>query len=165
MLDLLGWCHWLEATPMGTSIRESQWLFPAIETVHLIGISMLVGSTSILDLRLLGVSLKKTPIATLTAMVLPWAWIGFTTQLVTGFLLFSAEATQVYTDWVFRIKMLLIAAAGINALAFHLTTNRRATQWENNLVMPMGAKIAGLSSILLWCGVVFAGRWIAFFFQ
>jgi len=163
MLDLLGWCQWLENTSFAAMMRDSTWLFPAVETVHLIGIVFLVGSTSVLDLRLLGFALKGTSISRLTDRVLPWAWIGFAIQLVTGFLLFASEATKTYPNEVFRLKMLMIAAAGINAMVFHLTTNRKAADWEKDHSTPMAAKFAGLASIVLWFGIVIAGRFIAYF--
>jgi hypothetical protein len=163
MFDLLGWCQWLQSTAPAASLRDSTWLFPAVETVHLIGIVLLVGSTSVLDLRLLGLTLQGTSIAKLTNRVLPWAWIGFAIQLVTGTLLFASEATKTYPNIVFRLKMLMIVAAGINAMVFHLTTNRRAAQWEHNRGTPIAAKIAGLVSIGLWFGIVIAGRFIAYF--
>jgi hypothetical protein len=163
MFNWLSWLQWLESTSPAVLMRDSMWLFPAVEAVHLIGIVFLVGSTSVLDLRLLGLALKGTSISRLTNRVLPWAWIGFTIQLVTGVLLFASEATATYTNGMFRLKMLMIAAAGINAMAFHLTTNRRAAEWENNRATPVAAKIAGLSSIVLWFGIVFAGRFIAYF--
>src|SRR5580765_4849775 len=98
MFDLLGWCQWLESTPPAALMRDSTWLFPAVETVHLIGIVFLVGSTSVLDLRLLGFALKGTSISKLTGRVLPWAWIGFAIQVATGFLLFASEATKTFPN-------------------------------------------------------------------
>jgi hypothetical protein len=165
MPDFMAWCRWLEATGFGTAMRDSLWLFPAVETLHLIGIVALVGSTSILDLRLIGLALPGTPIEALTRRVLPWAWFGFAIQLVTGFALFSSEAVRVYPNGPFRLKMLMIVAAGINAMIFHLTTNRRAAEWERDRTTPVAAKIAGLSSIVLWFGIVIAGRYIAYFFD
>ena len=163
MFDLPSWCQWLESTSPAALLRDSTWLFPAVETVHLIGIVLLVGSTSILDLRLLGVALQGTSLSRLTKRVLPWAWIGFAMQLLTGFLLFASEAVKTYSNGAFRLKMLMIVAAGINAMVFHLTTNRRAAEWENHRGTPVAAKIAGLTSLVLWFGIVIAGRFIAFF--
>jgi uncharacterized membrane protein len=163
MFNLLSWCHWLERTGPAGLLRDSTWVFPAVETLHLIGIVLLVGSTSVLDLRLLGWALPGTSISSLTRRVLPWAWVGFAIQLVTGVLLFASEATKTYPNAVFRLKMLLIVAAGVNAMVFHLTTNRQAEHWERNRTTPIAAKIAGLTSIALWFGIVIAGRFIAYF--
>jgi hypothetical protein len=84
-------CEWLEQTSVGTSIRESLWLFPIIETVHIFGIILLVGATSILDLRLMGLTFRDEPVSKLAQRFLPWAWAGFLIQVVTGLLLFSSE--------------------------------------------------------------------------
>ena len=89
-------CQWLEQTAVGTSIRESLWLFPIIETVHIFGIILLVGATSILDLRLMGLTFRDEPVSKLANQFLPWAWAGFLTQVITGLLLFSSEATKMY---------------------------------------------------------------------
>ena len=163
MPDFLSWCQWLENTPMSATLRDSLWLFPAIETVHLFGIVALVGSTAILDLRLMGLTLAGTPVPKLARRVLPWAWLGFGIQVATGFFLFASEASRVYLNPAFRFKMLMLAAAGLNALLFHVTTNRSAARWEGRSTTPMAAKIAGLSSLALWFAIVIAGRMIAYF--
>ena len=163
MPDFALYCRWLENTPMSTTLRDSLWLFPAIETIHLFGIVALVGSTAILDLRLLGFTLRGISVPKLARRVLPWAWLGFAIQVVTGFFLFASEASRVYLNPAFRFKMLMLAAAGLNALLFHVTTNRRAPEWEGGSATSVAAKIAGLSSLALWFGIVIAGRMIAYF--
>src|SRR6266481_5062225 len=107
-------CQWLEQTSIGTVIRESLWLFPVIETVHIFGIILLVGATSILDLRLIGLTFRDEAVSELAQRFLPWAWAGFLIQVVTGLLLFSSEATKMYGNLGFEIKMLMILVAGIN---------------------------------------------------
>jgi hypothetical protein len=162
MPNMLSLCRWLEHTWVGTSVRESLWLFPTIETLHLFGIVLLVGSTSALDLRLLGLSLRNQPVSNVAARLLPWAWVGFTVQIVTGILLFSSEATKCYINIAFRLKMLMILLAGINAMVFHWTAYRSVDKWDDAARTPIGAKVAGALSILFWFGIVAAGRWIAF---
>jgi hypothetical protein len=155
-------CVWLEQTSVGTSIRESLWLFPVIETVHIFGIILLVGATSILDLRLMGLTFRDEPVSKLVKRFIPWAWAGFVIQVVTGLLLFSSEATKMYGNLGFDIKMLLIAVAGLNAFVFHEMAYRSVGKWDNDPVAPIAARAAGLISILLWFGIVAAGRWIAY---
>jgi len=155
-------CQWLEQTAAGTSIRESLWLFPVIETVHIFGIILLVGATSILDLRLMGLTFRDEAVSKLAQRFLPWAWAGFTIQVVTGLLLFSSEATKMYGNLGFEIKMLLILVAGINAFVFHEIAYQSVGKWDNDPVAPLAARAAGLISILLWFGIVAAGRWIAY---
>jgi hypothetical protein len=155
-------CQWLERSSIGTAIRESTWLFPTIETLHIFGIILLVGSTSILDLRLLGWAFREDSVSQLARRYLPWTWAGFAIQLVSGFLLFASEATKMYGNPSFQLKMLLIALAGVNAFVFHTVAYRKVAMWDNAPVAPLGARFAGCFSILLWFGIVAAGRWIAF---
>ena len=156
-------CQWLENTSLGTAVRESGWLFPTIETGHLFGIISLVASTSILDLRLLNLAFRRESVSNLVNRCLPWAWSGFAIQVVTGFLLFSSEATKMYSSRVFQIKMLLILIAGLNGLAFHTLAYRRVAEWDNSRATPQAARLAGGVSILLWFGIVAAGRWISYY--
>jgi hypothetical protein len=160
---LFTFCQWLENTSLGTAVRESGWLFPTIETGHLFGIISLVASTSILDLRLLNLAFRRESVSNLAAKCLAWAWAGFAVQVVTGFLLFSSEATKMYSSRVFQIKMLLILLAGLNGLAFHMLAYRKVAQWDEAPVTPLSAKFAGCVSILLWFGIVAAGRWISYY--
>lgn len=155
-------CQWLESTAIGTSVRESLWEFPLIETVHIFGIILLVGSTSILDLRLMGLAFKEDTVSKLARQYLPWTWTGFVIQVVTGLLLFSSEATKMYDNPAFRLKMLMIALAGVNAFVFQSLAYKSVGKWEHDLVAPLSARFAGTFSILLWFGIVAAGRWIAY---
>ena len=155
-------CEWLEQTLVGTTIRESLWLFPVIETVHIFGIILLVGATSILDLRLMGLTFRDEPVSKLAGRFIPWALAGFITQVVTGLLLFSSEATKMYGNMGFKIKMSLIVIAGLNALIFHSIAYQSVGKWDRDPVGPVSARAAGLISILLWFGIVAAGRWIAY---
>jgi hypothetical protein len=162
MPDMLALCRWLEQTSVGAGIRESLWLFPAIETVHLLGMAALVGTVGVFDLRLLGRTLRRERVSELGRRLLPWTSGAFAVQVVTGVLLFSSEAVKVYTNPAFRLKMLLIFLAGVHALVFHWTVYRNVASWDDGAVLPVGAKVAGLVSILLWIGVVAAGRFIGF---
>ena len=144
-------------------MQNSLWPFPAMETIHIIGIVLLVASVTILDLRLLGVMLKQQPVSALTKRILPWAWTGFSIQVASGFLLFATEPEKLYVSIPFRLKMLMIVLVGVNALLFHGLVYRHVESWDTRADTPMGAKIAGCFSILLWIGIITAGRWIAFY--
>ena len=162
MPDLLPFCKWLEQTSLGAAVRESLWLFPAIETLHLLGMAALVGTIAVLDFRLLGWVMRRERFSQLAGRLLPWAWVGFATQVVTGGLLFSSEAVKVYTNPAFRLKLLLILLAGVHALIFHWTVYRDVATWDDSAVLPMGAKVSALVSVVLWIGIVAAGRFIGF---
>jgi hypothetical protein len=162
MPDLLTICKWLEQTALGSTARESLWLFPAIETVHLLGMAALVGTITVFDLRLLGWVMRRNRVSDLGGRLLPWTWVGFAVQVVTGVILFSSEAVKVGANPAFRLKMVLILLAGVHALIFHWTVYRKVAIWDDSAVLPAGAKIAGGTSILLWVGIVAAGRFIGF---
>ena len=159
---MLAVCKWLEQTPVSAAVRESLWLFPALETLHLLGMIVLVGTIGAFDLRLLGWMIRRQRVSELANRLLPWTWVGFAVQVVTGALLFSSEAAKVYTNPAFRLKMLMIVLAGLNALIFHLIVFRNVAAWDDREVTPFAAKFAGLVSILLWIGIVAAGRFIGF---
>ena len=161
-MNMFSFCQWLENSSWATAIHQSLWLFPMLETAHLFGIVSLVGATSALDLRLIGLTMKGEPVSRLARRLLPWAWAGLTIQVVTGFCLFASEATRCFENKAFRIKMVMLVLAGLNALIFHETVYRRVTTWDEAPATPLGAKFAGCCSILLWFGIVAAGRWIAF---
>src|SRR5438046_2552413 len=116
---MLLFCKWLEHTSVGAGIRESLWLFPAIETLHLLGMAALVGTTTVFDLRLLGWMLRRERVSELAGRLLPWSWAGFAVQLVTGALLFTSEAVKVYSNTAFRVKILFIFFAGVHVLSFY----------------------------------------------
>jgi hypothetical protein len=144
-------CQWLYVSGLGTGIRQSIWIFPIIETVHVLAITLLVGTVSILDLRLLGVILKDEAIVKIAQQVLPLTWAGFAVMFVSGFLLFSAEAADSYGNVAFRIKMLMIVIVGLNALVFH-----------RNPATVTRARLAGGVSLTMWTGIICAGRAIAY---
>jgi hypothetical protein len=146
---------------VGAAVRESIWLFPAIETLHLLGMALLVTTIIVFDLRLLGWILPQVRVSVFSRRLLPWTWLGFLLQVVTGLLLFSSETAKVYTNPAFRLKMMLILLAGIQALLFHFTIYRRVTSWDDSIT-PLAAKLSGIISILLWLAIVAAGRFIGF---
>jgi hypothetical protein len=153
---------WLEQTPVGASVRESLWLFPAVETAHLLAMSLLVISIAAFDLRLMGLAMRSVRVSELARRLFPWAWAAFAVQVVTGFLLFSSEATRMVVNPAFRVKMVLIGLAGVHAAVFRWIAGRDMPEWAAEAPTPIRAKVAGAISILLWVGVVAAGRWIGF---
>ena len=159
---MLEFCQWLEQTSVGSAIRQSLWLFPAIETIHLLGMAALLATITVLDLRLMGVAARRQPVSKLAARLIPWAWIGFAIQVITGTLLFSSEAVKIYPNPAFRLKMVLLLIAGVQALIFQTLISRKLFTWDDRPSLPLTAKIIGLTSILLWLGIVAAGRFIGF---
>jgi len=160
--DTLAFCKWLEQTHVGSSIRQSLWLFPAIETAHLLGMAVLFVAVATLDLRLLGWFLRRARVSDLARRLLPWIWAAFALQVLTGILLFSSEAVKLYDNPAFRLKLFLILLAGVQALVFQLTAFRNLAAWDDRPTLPLGAKLSGALSLLLWTAIVTAGRFIGF---
>jgi hypothetical protein len=155
-------CQWLDQTSVGSTIRQSLWLFPAIETIHLLGMAALVATITVLDLRLMGVAARRQPVSKLSARLIPCAWLAFAVQVITGTLLFSSEAVKIYPNPAFRLKMLLLLIAGVQALIFQTLVSRQLPAWDDRPSLPVAAKVIGVTSILLWLGIVTAGRFIGF---
>ena len=152
----------LQSTPMGTAIRESGWMFPMIECVHVLAITFVVGTIAMVDLRLLGLTSRGRAVTKLTTEILPWTWGGFVVAVTTGSLLFSSAAMKYFVNTPFRIKMGLLLLAGVNMMIFHVVTQRSINHWDEHPRTPVAAKVAGGLSLTFWCGVVAAGRWIGF---
>ncbi|HEV7691719.1 MAG TPA: DUF6644 family protein [Hyphomonadaceae bacterium] len=152
---------WLENLPFPTAIRESAWLYPIFETIHVMALALVVGSIATVDLRLLGVARRNQPAWRIAQQALPWTWIAFAVAVVTGALLFSSQAVKYVDNVPFRIKLVLLALAGINMAAFQFGAGRTINTWGEGQA-PTGARIAGALSLVFWIGVVAAGRWIGF---
>jgi hypothetical protein len=153
---------WLETTSLSVFILESEWAFPTIESVHVIAIALVIGTISIVDLRLLGLASTKRGFSELSHELLPWTWLAFVVAAIAGLLLFISHATEYFDNTAFRIKLLLILLAGINMLYFHLFTCRNVSEWDGSSAVPMAARIAGGISLACWIAVVGFGRWIGF---
>lgn len=164
-MSLLAFCQWLEHSSLGMGIRDSDWIFYFIESIHVFGIVLMVGTVSMVDLRLLGVGIMRDqPVSAVTRQFLPWTWTGFGILFVTGsFLLISEAATKLYPSPSFWIKMALIFLAGVNVMIFNFTVYRRVSEWDNAAVTPRGARAAAWISLAIWAAVVFAGRGIAYY--
>ena len=153
---------WLESTPLSIFILESEWAFPTIESIHVIAIALVVGTISIVDLRLLGLASTKRGFTELSHEVLPWTWLAFAVAVIAGLLLFITHATEYFGNTAFRIKLLLILLAGLNMMYFHLFTCRKVSEWDRSFAVPLAGRIAGGISLLCWIAVIGFGRWIGF---
>lgn len=164
-MALAGLFTWIQNLPYSTAIRESAWLFPTVETVHVIALTLVVGSIGMMDLRLLGVSSRDRSVTEVANDVLPWTWTAFAVAALSGFLMFSSAAVRYSGLGVFRAKMLLLLMAGINMGIFHVVTWNTVEHWDNAVRTPRAARIAGMLSLLFWIGVIACGRWMGFIAQ
>ena len=141
---------------------SSTWLFPFFETLHVFGLTALLGSIALVDLRLLGLVNRNHAVTALSEEVLPWTWGGFVLAMGSGVLIFMGGADHYVSNAAFQLKMLLLVLAGANMAVFHLVAWRSVGRWDNDASAPIAARIAGALSLLFWIGVVACGRWIAF---
>jgi hypothetical protein len=156
-------CQLLYDSHVGTAIRESDYAFSIIESIHVLGITLLFGTIALLDLRMLGLVLRPIPITRIARAVFPLTWSGFGVMFASGFLLFWAEAAKNYANPAFRAKLILLGLVGMNPLIFHTTVYRRVHEWESLAISPWRARTAAVASLTLWSGVIIAGRAIAYF--
>ena len=158
----VGWLAWLETTGAATAMRQSLWLYPVIEILHILGFVVLVGSAAMFDLRLLGLS-RQLPVTGMERHLLPWARAAALVIVPTGALMFVAHATEFAGNPAFRLKLILLTAAAINAAVFHLRPFRRVAEWDHGSTAPLTARFAAGCSLALWTGVIACGRLLAYF--
>jgi hypothetical protein len=158
--DAPAWASALEASALGALMRDSYWLYPTANVLHLAGLVLLVGAIGVLDLRLLGAG-RAIPVAAASRLLTPIAVAGVVVMAVSGTALFSADARAVSTNPVFQIKMILLAAGLANALLFRLFWRRHLAAWDRD-PPALGRLQSGLS-LAGWLGVAACGRLIAYF--
>ncbi len=151
---------WLENTGIANAIRTIPWLYPAFETGHYIGLSLLVGGILLIDLRVLGVA-RALPLKSMIGL-LPFVWAGFIINVLTGSMLFIYGATNFGTNGAFLLKMGFMVLAGLNALAFDVAVRRSGGGWVAADRPPALVKSFATLSLVFWICVVTTGRWMAY---
>ena len=154
--------EWLEATPVGLMIRESTYGFQVTVAVHLMAITLSVGTLVWFDLRLLGVSMTGYQASMMYRRLMPLMFTGFALMFISGFMLFIAFATAAYDNVYFRIKIAAMLLAAANAFLYHRFTERRIAEWDASPKPPRGARAAGWISICVWLVVIVAGRLMSY---
>lgn len=159
---MLGFCQWLASTPWSVALHESIWVYPIVESVHVLTLCLFLGLVVMLDLRLLGITMVKTPASEVLGRLEPWTVAGFAVMAVSGSLLFYAIPVKAYLNVFFRLKLIFLAAAALNTAVFHFSIFRKMDEWDLDPVPPLRARLAGAVSLFLWAGIVVAGRMIAY---
>jgi hypothetical protein len=154
--------EWLASTRPSIALHESLYAYPLIESTHVLTLGLFVGLAVILDLRLLGLVMRRVPVSDAFARLLPWTKAGFVVMAITGVLLFYAIPVRTYQSIFFRVKIAMLVLAGLNVWLFHSRVERRVAEWDLAPVAPLAARAAAVISLILWAGIVVAGRMIAY---
>lgn len=145
------------------ALRGDDWPFPIIETIHILGLGVSVGFVLWVDLRLLGVTMRRERVSEIVSQLEPWAVGGFVVMFISGFLLLLAEPMKCYTALSFRLKVLMLILAGFNVWYFHAKVYPTVAEWDQAPILPWRARMVGILSLTLWFGIIIAGRWTAYF--
>jgi hypothetical protein len=151
----------IETSSLAVFVKESVWAYPALETIHIIGLGLLFGAIIAFDLRVLGLTASLS-VMRLGKHLLPWVWTGFGLNAVSGILLFASDATDFADNPALRAKLALIFIAGLNALYFNRRIAPAFTDWDQGTRTPALARLSATCSIVLWIAIVIAGRMIAY---
>jgi len=154
--------QWLNDTAFSITMRDSTWAEPVVETIHVLTLTLFFGFTVLLDLRLLGVSMRRRKASEVVEELNPWLVGGFLMMIVTGVLLFCGDPVAFYNSIFFKVKMLMLLLAGLNVWLFNATVGRKMAEWDIDAETPGRAKAAAVVSLVLWVAIVAAGRAIAY---
>ncbi|MFF4270381.1 DUF6644 family protein [Streptomyces sp. NPDC001536] len=153
---------WLEDTGFAEAVRGTAYLYPMLESVHIIGIALLIGPAAAFDLRLLGVGRRVLPVTTAAHHLLRISHLGFVIAAVTGVVMFLPGASLIADRGSAPWKLGLILLAGLNILIFHRRTYRGVADWDMDRPTPVAARVAAVVSLTSWSGVTIAGRLLAY---
>jgi hypothetical protein len=161
-MSLLPFCQWLADTRGSIALHESLFMYPLVESVHVLTLCLFIGMTVLLDFRLLGIGLRSVSLTELRSRLGPWMLLGFVIMVITGALLFYAIPVRSYQNVFFRTKVIMLLAAGLNAWVFESGIYTRIAEWNFDVITPKRARVAGALSLILWAGIIVAGRMIAY---
>ena len=160
-MDITPWLKSLEDSGLASAIRNSSYWFPSLEAIHVMALSLVLGTITVVDLRMLGLTSKGRSAERVSMELLRWTWAGFAVAVLSGFIMFTTNARVYAHNTAFQIKLVLLALAGLNMLTFHFTAARSMRRWDRQSAPAIG-KVAATLSLVLWIAIVFAGRVIGF---
>lgn len=155
-------CEQLSMTPFSMLLQNITWIIPMTQSVHIVCIAIVIGSASMIDLRILGITGRSQSVSGMSNRLLPWIWSSLIILLATGAVLATAEPVRSLENPAFQAKMLMLACAAFLTLYFQRALSQDQAFWELTPARRAAAKMAAVVSLLLWIGIIFAGRWIAY---
>jgi hypothetical protein len=154
--------QWLSETSFSLWLRGSTWPEPIVETIHVLTLTVFLGFTVLLDLRLLGIALQQKRASEVLRQLNPWVKASFTVMILSGALLFAGDPVSFFRTIFFKIKMVMLALALLNVMVFNWTAGRTIARWDQAPSTPGGVKAAAIISLVLWVAIIAAGRAIAY---
>jgi hypothetical protein len=159
--SFVNFLQWIQDSDLSTSFRESTYVWGCVDGVHVIGLCLFLGPLLFWELRLFDRGVRSATPAETWARLSPWIFVGFLIMLASGITIFCGEPVRYWASVFFRIKLVALALAGLNAVAFHYGMGRRLVQWDTT-PLPRSAHYVGIASITLWVLIMFCGRLIAY---
>ena len=153
---------WLGATPWSVALLESLYVWPFMESTHVLTLALFAGTAAVNDLRLVGAGFTGVPASEVTLRLLRITRIAFVVMVITGLLLFYSNPVRYWHNIFFRLKLVLLVIAGFNIWLFHGRIHRRVAEWQHDRRPPRSARLAGAISLLAWGGIIVTGRLIAY---
>jgi hypothetical protein len=161
-VSLSEFCKWLAATPLSHTIQTTGWIIPAVQTIHILSVAVLFSSAIIVDLRIWQLLQRDVPLPDVARRFLPAIWPVLLILLITGSLLIIGEPRRSLLNSTFYLKMALLAAAIVLTAGLQRSISSSPNFWDMNRGRRIAGRLAATASILVWCGILFAGRWIAY---
>lgn len=158
----MSFVEWLQGMAIATEIRESALIYPILLALHLTGMALFGGMILMTDLRLLGIAMTKRAVSEVVGGLRPWKHLGLTLVVICGILLAWSKIAIYWPNPFFKLKLILLTLVTIHALVFRGSVYRKSREWDQSAVIPGRAKAAAALSLVLWIGLVAAGRWIGY---
>ena len=164
MIDLAvsEFCKWLAATSLSQTIQTTGWIIPALQTIHILSVAVVFSSAILVDLRIWRLLERDVPMPEVARRFLPTVWPVLLILLTTGSLLIIGEPRRSLLNSTFYLKMALLAVAIVLTAGLQRSISSSPNSWDRNRARRMAGRFAASVSILVWCAILFAGRWIAY---
>src|SRR5579871_6830310 len=161
-MSLLSFAQWVQATGFFTALRGSWYVYPIVMASHLAGIALFGGMILATDLRLLGMAMRRRPVADVVGQLRPLKHLGLTLVVICGLLMLGSKAEEYYYNAFFRAKMTVLALIIVHALVFRRSVYAQAAEFDRTSRIPGRAKLAAALSLVLWTSMVICGRGIGY---
>jgi uncharacterized membrane protein SirB2 len=160
--EVAQFCDWLSQTPISLLFQAVEWIIPAVQSVHILAIAIVMSSVVLVDLRLMGLMGHSQSISAMTRRFIPWVWWSLVVLLISGMVLITAEPRRDLLNPVFQAKILLIVVAIVVTAIFQAVVRRNMEFWDLSPSRRAGALATAVVSLLIWTAIVGCGRWIAY---